>query len=57
MQRFDNLADIVDWGSHFGAHWMLKGVQKTDRFGTNRKHEKTEVQETGWKKQDILIIF
>ena len=32
MELFDNLANIVDFGSHFGAHWILKGVPKSIYF-------------------------
>ena len=28
MQLFGNLEKVVDLGSDFGAHWILKGVPK-----------------------------
>ena len=37
MQLFDNLENIIDAGSHFGAHWILKGVPKSTVFESNLK--------------------
>ena len=31
MHLFDNLAKIVDFVSHCGAHWILKGVPKSSK--------------------------
>ena len=39
MQRFDNLVKIVDFGSHCGAHWILKGVPKIDHFRRRSKKD------------------
>ena len=32
MQLFNNLETIDDFGSHFGAHWILNGVLKSTAF-------------------------
>ena len=37
MHFFDNLINNVDFWSHFGAHWILKGVPKSTIFGNNLK--------------------
>ena len=53
MHLFDNLAKMIDFGSHVGAHWILKGVPKSTVFENNQKNEINEVQETGCKKHDF----
>ena len=47
---------IVDLGSHFGAHWILK-VSPNRQFSDtiNRKDEKQCVQEGVLKKHDSVI--
>ena len=56
MQLFVNLVKIDDLGSHFGAHWILKGGGKSNFF-ENSKTENNDVQETGREKHDCLIDF
>ena len=36
MQLFDNFEKIVDFGSHFGAHSVFKGVPKSTCFEKSR---------------------
>ena len=59
MQRFDNLAKMVDCGSHFSAHWILNGGPNIESFlkQVEQNNENNEVQEAGWKKHDSFIDF
>ena len=48
MQLFDNLADIVDFGSHFGDCWVdFEGGPKIDNC----------LKEVGWEKHFVVIVF
>ena len=40
MLLLDLLADLVDFGCNFGAHWILKGVSKSTNFEELRKTER-----------------
>ena len=42
IERFDNLAKVVDVRLHFGAHWILKRVPKSTVFERNKKRKKNE---------------
>ena len=51
------LEEFDDFGCHFGAHWILKGVPKSIIFEKIEENKKDEVQEAGWKKHDFSIVF
>ena len=58
MQLFDNLETIIDFGSHFGAHWIWDGGPQIDIFWkASKTNEKNELQEAGWKKHDVVTDF
>ena len=40
MQLLNNLAKMLDLGSHVGAHWILNGSQKRLFFKKIKKYEK-----------------
>ena len=48
--------NLVDLGSHFGGHSVLKGVPKV-KFIEENQHEKSEVQERRFETQIIFDGF
>ena len=49
---------LVDFGSHFGAHWVLKGPHIEQSFiKVIIKFEKKGVQEGVLKKHDFWMCF
>ena len=61
MDFLTTLRHMVDFGSHFSAHWISERGPQICIFCFEKKrkkiNEKNEVQETGRKKHDLLFIF
>ena len=48
---------LVDFGSHFGAHWMLKAPQSDNVLRKSTRKEKSGVQEGVLNKKQRLDLF